>query len=165
MNEHAAVAKDRVEAEAVRRRDRQDVERARDHHEHDQEEARDRAHDPGRVGGQARPEPRARQQRRAAKDAEDEGPVEQRSFLAAVEAGCHQRDRCRQVGVLGYVGEREIVRDQRCLEQRGCDENHRRRRVERTAADLDHHSVLDTAGPERKQSREHSHHQAGEQGT
>ena len=116
VDEHAAVAQDRVEAEAVGRRDRQHAERAGNQHEDEQEEGNDRRHHACRIRGEASSERRACHQRSAAEQAEHQRPVEERAFLTAVEPGRDERHWRREVAVLDDVGEREVVSEQRGLQ-------------------------------------------------
>ena len=116
MDEHAAVAQDRVEAEAVWRGDLQHIERARHEHENDEEEAQNRRHDPGGVRGEPEAERGAGHQSGAPEQAEDQRPVKERALLPTIECRRHQGDRRRKIAVLGDICEREIVGEQRRLE-------------------------------------------------
>ena len=151
MDEHPAVAQHRVETKPIWWRDRQEVERAGDEHEHVEQEAEDRAQDPRGVGGEAQPQPRACHQRGAAEQTQHQCPVEERALLPAVERRGDERGRRRQVTVLGDVGEREVVGEQRNFQEGGGEEDHRRAGVESPASNLHHQRVLPPAGPERKQ--------------
>ncbi len=164
MDEHPAIAEDRIQAEAVGRRHREELERARHDSEDEEKEGKDRGEDPRGVRGDPLAEARAREERGGAQHAEDQRPVEQRAFLAAVEARRDERDRRRQVAVLGDVGKREIAREQRRFKQPRRQHGHPGSRVERPACDLGEDRALARAGPEGEQSRESAKHEPGEQG-
>src|SRR5205814_6774749 len=68
-----------------------------------------------------------------------------------------------QVGVLSHVYEREIVRQQRSLEDARGEQHHRGGRVEGAAPDLDEQRRLPPACPEGEQRRKAAEHEPGEQ--
>ena len=151
MDEHAAVTEDRIQAEAVGRRDREQLERARHNSEDEEKEGEGGGQDPSGVRGDPLAQTRAREERGAAQHAKDQCPVEQRAFLTAVEARRDECDRRREVGVLGDVGKREIVREQRRFEQHRRQGGHPRGGVEGAPRDLDEHRALSCPGPEGQQ--------------
>src|SRR5207249_265942 len=105
MDEHATVAQHWIEPETVGRRHREELERAGDDREDEEEERDDRSQDARGIGSDLAAERAARDQRRAAEEAEDQRPVEERPLLATVEPCRHERDGSRYVGVLGHVRE------------------------------------------------------------
>ena len=93
MDQHPAVAQDRIQAEAVGRRHGQQIERAGHDRKDEKEEGEDRGQDARGVGRDPASQSGAGDKRGAAQQAEDHGPVEQRSFLASIERGRDERDR------------------------------------------------------------------------
>jgi hypothetical protein len=77
--------------------------------------------------------------RSRADQGEQQRPVQERALLAAVEGGRQQRSRQRAVGVLGDVGDGEVMAQQR----------HQQR--DRGAADREPHGVVGPPGDPRQQ--------------
>ena len=65
--------------------------------------------------------------------------------------------------MLDDVSEREIVAQERDLEQDGREDGHHGSRVERATPDLDESVALPPTGPEAEQCGEAAHHDSGQQ--